>query len=143
MTRLIAGSAALLGVIAVPAQAQSLGTIINSVLGDGDYNGYQQSYQPVYEDQQSYDYSQSYAYQPAYGYQQSYGYQPAYGYQRTYSYQPRYVYSRPRYMSYGYRAPVTYRYPRYRYAAYRHHARRHHYRSYAYAASYRRSHRWG
>ena len=74
MKKLIAGSAALLGVIAVPAQAQSLGTIINSVLGGGYSNSYQQPY----------------GYQPAY----SYGYQPSYGYQQTYGYQQPYRYSR-------------------------------------------------
>lgn len=123
---------------AAPANAQDIGGILNSVLGGGSsYYGYQQSYQPAY------GYQQPYGYQPAYGYQ-PYGYQPAYGYQQPYSYQPRYVYTQPRYVSYGYRAPVVYRYPRYRYAAYRHHARRHHYRSYAYAGSHHRGYRrWG
>jgi hypothetical protein len=59
MKRLIAGSAALLSAIAVPAQAQTLGAIVNSVLGNGYSNGYQQPY----------------GYQPSYGY----GYQPSYG----------------------------------------------------------------
>ena len=144
MRKLLITPVAGLILAAAPANAQDIGGILRSVIGGGSSSyGYQQSYQPVYVEQQSYGYPQSYGYQPSYGYQQSYGYQPAYGYQQTYSYQPRYVYSRPRYVSYGYRAPVTYHYPRYRYAAYRHHARRHHYRSYAYAASYRRYHRWG
>jgi hypothetical protein len=56
MKRFIVGSSALLGVIAVPAQAQSLGAIINSVLGSQYSNGYQQPYghQPSY----------NYGYQP-------------------------------------------------------------------------------
>jgi hypothetical protein len=135
-----------------PAEAQSIGSILNTVLGGGSSNyGYQPTYQQSYEP--AYGYEQSYGNQPAYGYQQSYSYQPAYSYQQTYGYQPSYVYSQPRYVryrraraaypryrysSYGYRASAAYSQPRYRYAAYRQHARRHHSRVYAYAGGYYR-----
>ena len=99
MKRFIAASAAVLGVIAVPAQAQSLGTIINSVLG----NGYSNSYQPTYGYQPSYNYG----YQPSY----NYGYQPSYGYRRSYSYQQPYRYSRS-YNGYGYNSYNGYGYQR-------------------------------
>lgn len=103
MKRLIAGSAALLGVIAVPAQAQSLGTIINSVLGGGYSNSYQQPY----------------GYQPAY----NYGYQPSYGYQ-TYGYQQPYSYSRS-YNGYGYNSYNGYGYQRSYYGSRDYERRRH------------------
>lgn len=108
MKRLIAGSAALLGVITVPAQAQSLGAIVNSVFG----SGYSQSY---------------YAYQPSY----NYGYQPSYGYQQSYSYQQPYRYSRS-YNGYGYNSyngygyQRSYGYPRGRDYKHWRHERRHH-----------------
>lgn len=132
-----------------PANAQSIGSILNSVLGGGSQN---YGYQPTYQQSYPYGYEQSYGYQPAYGYQQPYSYQPTYGYQQTYGYQPSYVYSQPRYVtyrrarvtypryrnvSYSYRARTAYSYPRYRHASYRHHVRTHNYRTY-YAASYRR-----
>src|SRR5437868_1487333 len=129
---------------AAPANAQNLGSILNSVMGGGsNYYGYQPTYGYQQTYQPAYSYQQSYGYQPAYGYQQSYGYQPAYGYQQTYSYRPRYVYSQPRYAPYGYRAPVSYRYARYRHVAYRRHAHRHHHRSYAYVGSRYREYRRG
>ena len=98
MRKLILSSVALIGLAAAPAQAQSVGSIINSVFG-----GY--GYQP-------YGYS-SYGYQPAYGYQ-SYGYAPVYGYQRAYAYQPYgyqpYAYQRSysRGYNYAYGSPVYY-----------------------------------
>ena len=105
MKSLIAGSAALLGVIAVPAQAQSLGTIINSVFA----SGYSDSYQPY-----------NYGYQPTY----SYGYQPSYGYQQSYSYGRPYRYSRS-YAGYGYRSDgQSYGYSRDRSYEHRRHDRR-------------------
>src|SRR5512133_1267092 len=97
MKKFIAGSAALLGVIAMPAHAQSVGKIINSVLG----TRYSNAYQPAYGYQRSYNYGYqpAYGYQPSYGYQQTYGYQPAYGYQPSYN--GAYGYSYPSYASNG------------------------------------------
>lgn len=86
MRTLIIGSAALLGVIAVPAEAQDLGSVVNALVGGG----------------------YSYGYQPSYGYQ-TYGYQyPAYGY--GYSYSPSY--SSYGYSGYGYNGYSRQRYQR-------------------------------
>lgn len=96
MRKLILTSAAALVAIAVPAEAQDLGTIITSVIGGGYSNGYQPyGYQPTY------NYQPAYSYQPTYGYSRSYSnaysYNPyqnqQYGYS-TYGQQQRYAYSR-------------------------------------------------
>lgn len=69
MRTMIFSSAALLAAAAVPAQAQDLGTIINSVFG----GSYSSAYQPY-----------AYGYQPVYSYQPTYTY-PSYGYSQYYS----------------------------------------------------------
>jgi hypothetical protein len=79
MRKLILSSAALIGAVAAPAQAQSVGSIINTILGVGAYG-----YQPRYS-YPSYGYAPSYGYQPVYGYQPSYGYAQPYGYGAPYS----------------------------------------------------------
>lgn len=122
MKAFVLAPCAALALLAAPADAQSLGNIINPVLGNRstqNYNGYNNQYG---YGQQTYDYPQGYAYQ-----------QP-YAAQRTYRYGRRYSrrYAQPIYGSYGARSYNRYvsdqSYDRYssddRYEGRHHHGRR-------------------
>ena len=111
MKTLIAGSVAILGFIAAPAQAQSLGTVINSVLG----SGYSNPYPPYYGHQPTY----SSGYQPSYGYAQPYRYLQRCRYTPAYNRSAYGSYDHVRYQrSYGYYQGRSYEQRR--------HERRHH-----------------
>ena len=114
MKKMILAAFGSLTLLAAPAQAQDVGSILRSVLGGGLGSGVQQQqqqqYDPAYDDQ--------YANQPEYQqqYSNSYGYQQPYAYPQEYS-----SYRRPR--TYSYRRYASY--PRYRPHGGYHHAMHH------------------